>query len=300
MIEVQIIADSISERDVRITSFLITMPRFILSELLTHRVFSRNTASSRAIPIKRMLESVATTPALPIHWGQNRKGMQAKDELKGVRKGIVKTLWWMHRWFTLSTVWMLEKAGLHKQLANRLLEPHAHVTVLVTSTMWQNFLHLRNHKDAMPEIEYVAKQIKQWLEVHDPRLLKKGDWHLPFISSADYEDTYVIIDPHTMRVKLRLISAARCARTSYTLFSSQNRSCLDDYNLGERIIKSDPIHASPLEHQATPDPLEESPHLWGNFHGWIQHRKMYKNEAIHEQPNTEASTANGSDALIVY
>lgn len=301
MIRAEVVADSISETDVRITTFLLTFPRFILAELLTHRVFSRNTASSRAIPVKKMLNSIVMTPVIPIHWGKNQKGMQAREELIGWRLFLAKLIWNTHRRLSVACVRALDGLGLHKQLANRLTEAHAHVTVLVTSTQWENFFHLRLHPDAMPEFMELARQIKKWHTEHKPKLLTGSQWHMPFVDAIDLEDTFITVDPRTVVEKLRLVSIARCARTSYTLFEASKRSCADDYDLGRRIINNDPIHASPLEHQATPDPYMKAPNLWGNFHGWIQNRKLYANEAITEVPQSpHMPTGNGKDGIQLY
>lgn len=301
MIQVEIIADSVSTTDVRITTYLLTFPRFILAELLTHRVFSRNTASSRAIPVKKMLEAVGTTPALPVYWGKNQKGMQAKKELDGWKLTTAKLLWSLHRWHSIGVVWFLNKLGLHKQLTNRLLEAHTHVTVLVTSTQWQNFFHLRTHKDAQPEFIELAEKMKYWYAEHLPNLKEDGEWHLPFITSVDIADPFVTLNHETSRTKLQLISVARCARTSYTLFERNIFSCEEDYTLGKKLVAQKPLHASPLEHQATPDPLEKGRHLWGNFHGWIQHRKLYSNEVVSEVPSRiNGSILSGSEDVVFH
>lgn len=301
MIQVEIIADSISESDVRITTYLLTFPRFILAELLTHRVFSRNTASSRAIPVQKMLQAVSSTPALPIHWGKNQKGMQAKEELAGWRLMLVKFLWSAHRWSSIGTVMVLNKLGLHKQLANRLLEAHMHVTMVVTSTQWQNFFYLRAHPDAMPEIDELAKKMQHWYAASEPKPMGRGEWHLPFVMEMDRADPFVQLNPDTVQQKLKLISVARCARTSYTLFDRNVFSCEEDYALGKRLVAAKPLHASPLEHQATPDPLEQGQHLWGNFHGWIQHRKLYRGEAVSEIVNNyKNSSIRGNEGVVIY
>lgn len=299
MIQAEIIADSISEADVRITTFLLTYPRFIHSELMTHRVFSRNSASSRAIPVKKMLQTIVETPALPIYWGKNQKGMQAKEQLTGWRLRAVNFIWFMHRWYSLACVYLLNYLGLHKQLANRLIEPHSHITVLVTSTHWKNFFHLRAHKDAQPEFEALAIKMRDCYDDSEPIRVKNGDWHLPFILRNDLDDPFVQNgELNQVSYKLRLMSAARCARTSFTLFDRSPHSCEDDYKLGVRLIRANPLHASPMEHQATPDPLEHGSHLWGNFYGWIQHRKLYPNESVDDDFPMNAFHKNGNGLIV--
>lgn len=293
MLQAEIIADSISESGVRITTFILTYPRFIHAEVMTHRVFSRNSASSRAIPIKKMMGAVVNTPALPIYWGKHKKGMQAGDQLTGWRLAAVKFIWFLHRWYSLACVGLLNSLGLHKQLTNRLIESHSHITVLVTSTYWLNFFHLRNHAAAQPEFKELASRMAVWYNSHEPRLLKRDGWHLPFITTNDYSDEFVLSPIRDMNLKLRLISTARCARISYTLFDQNTRSCEEDYKLGLRLTTADPLHASPMEHQATPDPLTQGQHLWGNLHGWIQHRKLYPLESMSEFVDAPVVDGNG-------
>lgn len=282
MIEARVIADSISENDVRIVTFELVYPRFIHAELMTHRVFSRNSASSRAIPVSKLLRSVRYDPALPIHWGANQKGMQARKELDGWRLAAVKAIWAYHRWLSITHVKILDKLGLHKQIANRLLEAHSHIRVLVTSTLFENFFNLRAHADAQPEFYNLAYMMLDAYNTSSPQLLKQGQWHLPYIFEEDENDAFVLEEGMEKDYKLRLISAARCARVSYTTFDHRYSSPGEDFKLGLRLINADPLHASPMEHQATPDPQNVNSHLWGNFHGWIQHRKMYINEATME------------------
>lgn len=273
MISARIVADSVSKAGVRITTFELTYPRFVHAELMTHRVFSRNSASSRAIPIKKMMRAVRTTPAYPIYWGANQKGMQAKKELTGWRLALAKLLWTSHRWSSLGHVWALEQLGLHKQNSNRLLEAHMHIKVLVTSTLWENFFQLRAHADAQPELRELANQIIEEAGTSIPDPLDFGGWHLPYIGATDRRDKFVLEPGIDGLDKLKLISAARCARISYTTFENAYSSPPQDYKLGYQLLNSYPLHASPFEHQAAPDPYNEHRHLWGNLHGWIQYRK---------------------------
>ena len=92
-IQAKIIEDSISSTGKRITTFQLLYPRFIHAELMTHRVFSRNASSSRAIPVTKMLAMVREDPAMPIHWGRNQPGMQAKEELLLGDRYLAEVLW---------------------------------------------------------------------------------------------------------------------------------------------------------------------------------------------------------------
>jgi hypothetical protein len=218
--------------------------------------------------------------------------MQAKEELQGWKLRLAKIIWASHRWSSLGHSWALSKIGLHKQLANRLTESHAHIKVLVTSTLWENFFQLRAHPDAQPEFYKLANEIIAALEESQPKELKPFEWHLPYVTRPDRLDQFVAKDDIAEKNrKLRLISAARCARVSYTTIDDARFSCIsDDYNLGSRLVAACPLHASPMEHQATPDPFNSRRHLWGNFHGWVQHRKMFTNEACME--NSHALSHN--------
>ena len=134
--EVKIIADSISPTGVRITTMQLKYPRFIHSEFMTHRQFSRNASSSRAIPVSRMLKYVWNDPAIPIYWGSNKPGIQAGTELPTFRRLLAIGLWKLSGKAICIPVWCMAKLGLHKQVSNRLLEPWLHIHVVVTSTEW--------------------------------------------------------------------------------------------------------------------------------------------------------------------
>jgi len=280
LIIAKMIKDSISEEGVRISTMLLTYPRYIHSEFMTHRVFSRNASSSRAIPVEKLLHWIALTPAIPIHWGENQKGMQASKEVSGWRLMLLKFLWNRHRRFSLRTAWWMAKLGGHKQLVNRVIENHGHINVLVTSTHWQNFLFLRDSKMAMPEIEVLAQEIRLQLANSSPQLLHEGEWHLPYIMT---EEKSQYLDG-----QLLMISAARCARTSYLTHEGKAPHADVDLELAKKLIG--PKHMSPFEHQAMPDVINrksrktikpwKNPAAHGNFEGWIQHRKTIPGESV--------------------
>jgi hypothetical protein len=164
MITAKIICDSINPLRIRLTTFELTYPRFIHSELMTHRMLSKNSASSRAIPIKKMIKAVIDNPAVPERWGANQSGMQANNELTEFKKKICKFIWLQSRWFAVGIVWLLDKIGLHKQISNRLLEPWSHITVVCSGTYFNNFFSLRAHPMAQPEFQVLAyKMLKEYL-----------------------------------------------------------------------------------------------------------------------------------------
>ena len=270
-IAARIVADSISPEGHRLTTFVLTYPRFVHAEFMTHRVFSRNAASSRAIPSKKIRASVRKDMAVPIHWGANQAGMQAQAELTGWRLKAVKLLWAAAAYPMLFASWLLEKLGLHKQIANRILEPWFNITVVVSGTEWANFYHLRNHHMAQPEIHALAEAMLNEHNNSIPRLLGRGEWHLPFV-----EDSELAV----LGLKdAQKVSIARCARVSYMNHDGRRSSLEEDRTLYNRLLGSTPKHASPSEHQATPAPSLLVANT-GNLVGWVQYRKTLPDENL--------------------
>ena len=274
-IKAKIIEDSISLEGKRITTFQLLYPRFIHAELMTHRVFSRNASSSRAIPVKKMIQMVREEPAMPIHWGKNQPGMQAKEELLLGDKMHAERLWRMAAIKASQMAEDMMELGLHKQVANRILEPFQHISVVLTATDLDNWFELRAHPDAQPEIQALAKAMQFEMACSKPNELDWGDWHLPYVTPDERNDQFFKNNPEL----LRQISAARCCRVSYLKHDGSVASVSDDLALCEKLIGAKPLHASPFEHQATPDEFDEVhgyhyPELHGNFTGWIQYRKQ--------------------------
>lgn len=295
--EVKVIADSISPENIRLTTLELTYPRFIHSEFMTHRVFSRNASSSRAIPAKRMLEEIKQNPATPVYWGANQKGMQAGEELD---PAMAHQLWLNAMQDAVGHAETMAELGLHKQIVNRITEPFAHIRVVVTATEWSNFFSLRRHKDAQPEIKHLADLMWDQMEGSEPNFLKPGQWHLPYIEPNDWERVTDLLEGYDEEARiylLRKISTARCARVSYRTHDGKPTALDDDLALYERLVGSHPMHASPAEHQATPDKKADfnvcnletmadwSETRWeneehhGNFTGWIQFRKTLEGES---------------------
>lgn len=260
-------------------SFRLTYPRIILAEFLTHRVFSRNTSSSRAIPGKKMRQQVLNDPFIPTYLGAKQKGMTAGDKLTGIKRFAVRTVWSAARYPAVLASWLMEKSGVAKQIANRVLEPWLWVVQVASATDLNNFLKLRTHKDAEPHFALLARQmahivwqtkiifanmeergLKRDRTDNAFQILQPGDWHLPFTDNYNFFSTN----------DLKAISAARCARTSYTVVGgSTGNTALKDVELGKKLIAANPLHASPLEHQAKARINSER---LGNFRGWKQWR----------------------------
>jgi hypothetical protein len=280
---VDVVADSISLAGKRITTFQLKYPRFIHSELMTHRVFSRNASSSRAIPVKTMIKQVWNQPAMPIVWGANQAGMQATRLLSDRKEWLAKFIWLTTSKFAVAFAWSLSKIGLHKQVTNRILEPFQHINVVLTSTEWDNFFELRCHHAAQPEIRHLANLMRQAMQDSEPTLLKGGEWHLPYISTLERLN-------HTLEDLLKM-SAAHCARASYNKHSGGKSTLEEDTELFNQLVtrpytdkrgtvydESSPIHASPIEHQATP--MLEAHLSSGNFKGWAQYRQLFVQDLI--------------------
>lgn len=290
-----------------IITFELQYPRFIHSELMTHRMFSRNAASSRAIPIGKMIEQVRNDPVMPIHFGKNQPGMQAKEELEGFELGRTKARW---RQAAINAADMAEDMGFynaHKQVVNRILEPFQWMKTVLTATEFENFFWLRNHEDAQPEIKRLAEVMFEAKENSEPVVLNPGDWHTPY-----YADGYWKDDSHSEKyathtwlvkeedredfdgVKLKdalAISSSCCAQVSYRALDDSLEKAQMIY---KKLVESEPVHASPFEHSATPmkEPQQTDKYLWedgtthmdkdgnmwsGNFCGWIQQRQIIPN-----------------------
>lgn len=277
MIEVKIVEDSISLTKARLTTFQLRYPRFIHAEFMTHRLFSRNASSSRAIPVRKILDSIQTDPAMPVHWGKNQKGMQANEEVDEASAKIAQAIWLGARDKVVECVEELMELGVHKQITNRLLEPWSHISVVCTATEFDNFFSLRCHPDAMPEIQALAEQMRDLYFSNTPRNLKLGQWHLPYIKSEELNPGGYFSTASDFPYNLPdLIKAsiARCARVSYLTHDKKEPNIDTDIVLYQRLFDSK--HMSPFENVATPN---VDPTVWsGNFKGWIQLRKTLKGE----------------------
>jgi hypothetical protein len=301
MISAKILAYSRDHKGRYIVSWELEYPRFIHGEFMTHRLFSRNAASSRAIPVKSMIAAVLADPAKPIHWGKNQPGMQADEELDELTKLGVMQDWENASKHAAFYADSMDNKGAHKQIVNRLLEPFQTMKTVMTATCLDNFFWLRNHKDAQPEIRELARLMWEALQGQEPRLLHPGWWHVPYFHDGYWcpfmmdEDCYD--DPHTLKEALA-ISSSCCAQVSYRRLDDTLEKA---QMIFQRLVDSKPVHASPFEHQATPmlDPqvgnmcpsvnLSGFPYSWekgithvdrngefwsGNFIGFIQHRQL--------------------------
>jgi thymidylate synthase ThyX len=279
----RILLDSLSPAGVRLTTMEVRYPRFIHSELMTHRNFSRNSASSRALPIRKMIDAVRAEPAMPLWWGRNQSGMQAREQIDENARTLAETEWRHALDDALVHAERLAKSdiNLHKQLVNRILEPFAWITVIITATEWSNFFTQRTHEDAQPELKHIATLMLEKYRASEPRALRIGDWHTPLILPDEEA---------TLAVETRLkISVARAARVSY-LSHDGTRDHAKDVELYERLVGGGANgHWSPFEHVATPLPSRAE---WsGNFRGWEQYRKRFPQEHASSFPDETPAEA---------
>jgi thymidylate synthase ThyX len=267
MFSAKVLADSTNTCDNRLTTMELTFPRFVLAEFNTHRMFSRNAASSRAIPVEKMIEQVEKNPVIPIHWGKAQKGMQAYEQFTGVDANECVDRWLTARDYALGAAEGMLDQGLHKQIVNRILEPWMWITVICTGNegAWNNFFALRCHHEAEPHIQKIAGMAREVRSQSIPQKLYAGQWHLPLIG---FEGDELLSDEDKVKV-----SVGRCARVSY-LTMHGTRDTLKDVELHDRLSANG--HYSPFEHQATPGYQAE---LQGNLgYGWTQYRKTLRGE----------------------
>lgn len=273
---------------------------------MTHRVFSRNLSSSRAIPVKKLIQDVMDDPFVPLFWGRNQPGMQAGEECNTlIDNGIYgpdpkilsrDVLIWHPSPITREDAWLaarddavswaekFNKAGYHKQIVNRLLEPFAHARAVITATDWSNFFALRRHPAAEPHFRMLADRIWEAMQASKPARIGYGEWHLPYVTSKEWEVMYMSDSNPDLPI-LREISVARCASVSYKTVDDKPMTAKKARELYTKLVGEMPIHASPAEHQATPDYRHENgawsdPTRHGNFTGFVQYRKTLPNEHV--------------------
>jgi thymidylate synthase ThyX len=254
----RVLLDSVSPAGVRLTTLEVTFPRFVLSEFNTHRVLSKNSASSRAVPTAKLLERIENEPVLPLEWGRNKAGMSADEVLSPEEQEEANRIWLSARDAALAHARQLMSLRVHKQELNRILEPFLWHTVIVSGTEWKNFFTLRCAPTAQPEIRAAAMRMRDAMAASSPRTVGYGEWHLPLVQD----------DERGLDLESRKkISAARCARVSY-LTHEGKREIEKDLELCDRLVRD--RHLSPFEHVATPAPDEE---FHANVRGWLQMRR---------------------------
>lgn len=264
-IKAKVIEDSIVSSwhtpSFRLVTMEVRMPRCILAELNTHRVFSRNSASSRAIPLPRFRQAIVDSPYYPDAWLAAQKGMTGGDELSQQSTAQVKQ--------SLQDLFVhsqrahvdLQNLGVCKQQANRFLEPWMYTTVLVSSSLWANFFTLRCNPAADPAMQATADAMLKAFCESVPKPLKFGEWHLPY-----YTSDLFALSPENQR----MVCAMRCARVSYTSSIVTGTDPMTDLARAHDLAQAG--HWSPFEHVATP--LADLAEQEGNFIGWRQFRHV--------------------------
>lgn len=357
MIKAEVILDSITERGNRITTLELTIPRIVLAELNTHRMLTRNSASSRAIPAAKMRRTVKETPFIPLAWQEDHKGMQGNIYITEPRYIEFRNAQWLNalnnslnsaeqlngaiqgqKSFNESPV--LLSRGITKQLCNRILEPFMYHKVLVTATEWTNFLALRcpryiddkgkvfssridfssnaRFKGSLPSldddlgwvqmsesgaeihIQKAAECIYDALVESKPQVIDNQNYHLPYVTEQDSKKLTIIKEEKGLNISLTdlciQVSVARCARVSYTTIGElKSYNILKDLKLHDNLAGAG--HWSPFEHQAkvmtkyeyashikgvsNGESFDSDAYGWsGNFKGFIQYRKTFKNENL--------------------
>ena len=273
----EVIADSVNELGDRLTTMVIQFHRFILPEVNTHRMLSKNTSSSRAIPVNKLLEQVEEIEAYPLFWGANCKGMVAKQELSEQDQRKAKMIWRHARLMAITQVKALMaigESGVHKQTVNRLLEPFLTTTMIISGTnqasSWQNLFNQRCHEDAQPEFRALAIAMREAYKASEPMQLNTGDWHLPFI---DFADDDMAVHGWVNSKDFIKIAVGRCARVSY-LNHNGDRDSDADIALHDRLLASKPAHLSPFEHVAIALPNSDKR---ANFTGFEAYRYRLEN-----------------------
>lgn len=305
----KVLADSVSPAGHRLTTLEVVFPRIVLAEFNTHRALSRNSASSRAVPVKKRIADVAASPFIPEQFGKNQSGMQASVALGEQSAQMARLIWEAAAESAVDSASQLAGMEVHKQLANRVLEPFSWHTVIVTATEWENYFALRVSPFAQPEISRVSELMQAAMAASVPQLLQPTEWHLPLVDARDAE--------LSLADRIR-VSCARCARVSY-LTHDGVRDPQKDIDLYETLASRG--HMSPLEHVARPmddnelddysrwdietrsgrrfstrhDPralietgrlveadvaIMQRTHFCGNFNGWVQHRKELPGESV--------------------
>ena len=286
MTTAKIIADSVSPDGIRITTFELEYPRFIHAEVMTHRVFSRNAQSSRAVPVSKSLEQEVISPVV---WGKNKAGMSSDEPLTQEAQNECAYYWHALVRYCQDFSERMSKAGLHKQWANRCLEWFSPIKVVVTATEWENFFWLRDDPEAaQPEIVELARKMKEAMDASEPEELKPGEWHLPYIELGyDKGFIYLIEGKEVDLETAKKVSASCCAQVSYRRLDTSIEKALEIY---EKLFSGPKPHLSPVEHQATPTSnnfyleeewpegvthIDRNGGVWsGNFKGWTQLRQI--------------------------
>lgn len=272
MQNVSILADSLNvETGDRATTFLLhRFPKCLQAELNTHRALSRSSASSRAVPIKKMIERIKADPYIPA-FTANKPGMSG-DPIDSVKRQMAESIYRAAMDSAISSALWLESEGIHKDMANRLLEPFMRIPIIVTATEWDNFFRLRTAENVQPDFRAVAIEMEQLHAMHSPVEIRTGEWHIPF-READLPSEPISSHPlEAWMVPTQyclIFSAARCAWISYASHDGDRSFEKAESTHGKLISDG---HASPLEHQLMAFNKNATPNMTRNFRGFVPYR----------------------------
>lgn len=314
----ELLAYSSSWVGTNVATFLLTIPRVMLPELTRHRNFSFSVESSRAKSIEKVIEDIVKNKYYP-DWTINKKGMSG-DKLSDInqrKRANEKVDFLANTIINVVELSLKDELGIHKQNANRYLEPFQYIDVIVTGSLtdWLAFLELRHPQGdlinkcedsephginysfpAQSEIQNIAIKVWNILKDAEPNYLEPGEYHLPYRLEND-ERVYTIEEQLSY-------ASSKCATISFGNHSEDNKTKanLDNTNrLYKRLINHK--HWSPLEHCLRVPTKEEvmskafdsitvidengiAKRKLGKYvsnisnHYWIQHRKEVENRDV--------------------
>lgn len=265
----KVVGDTVNEWGARITTVEYSAPRFLLAEINTHGLLAKSAASSRAIPVAKRIEMAQTDPYIPEAFGRNMKGMSAKSTLSEIESYDAEIVWRAAIDDACRAASRLARMEVHKQLANRVLEPYVFVAGVITATEWDNFFALRTGEAAQPEFRKLALLVKEAIEGSKPI---ESNRHLPYRTGGEdfYSDPWTALE----------IAAARCARVSYNTFDGKLSTPEADQKLARTLMTDG--HMSPFDHPAVSDKADfldpewfrwREPQSHGRYWGWIPYRR---------------------------
>ena len=296
-ITAKVVCDSINEQGIRLTTFEIEYPRIVMSEFNTHRSVSKNSSSSRAIPVSKMLEHTQTVNLKPVYFGSKKAGMQAGKELVGGDLINAKLFWESALFDAVTWATELDELGVAKEVTNRLVEPFQLVKAVCTATDWDNFFNLRLHPDSDPNICMLAYKMYQAMQESKPIELKVDEWHLPFVNvgwNGKGEMCYADDDFNFIELEQAIkLSAASCASVSYR---TEGMTLEKADKIFDMLIKAEVIHASPFEHLATPISkeieIENSDYLTVGFINKVGDSNTWQQGITHMNKQGELCSGN--------
>jgi thymidylate synthase ThyX len=266
-----ILADSLNAEtgDRWVTFEISNFPKVLLQELNTHRMLSRNAASSRAMPIAKVIERVKQNPYIPT-FRENQRGMVGKVIHDQERWHKAEQIYRRALESAIHYAEQMAEINIHKEAVNRLLEPFMTVPVIISGTEWQNFFRLRTSPDATPDFQATALLLQELYHSNIPKTLQAGELHC--IYAEHIPDDLPIGD------RLKVMSA-RAARISYRNHGTNHIDIQKDLELAENLIRDG--HLSPLEHIGWALSKEQALRLnTRNYQGFLSFRAYWETQHL--------------------